>query len=191
MLKLVMILLIIALLMNAARQTAQDPPDSARIGMMPEKWGPMVWVSLHLMALNTAREFGSSSRNFDRYLYSLQTVLPCRECRDEMKLIMDTVPPREFIKYGRIGCVAYIYVIHCTVSDRTKGVQCTVKFLDEEQKYLTDYVKPGGVNVGQTMQDLRDDAETHNIARLIEDAQTALRRMLSDRTARGRPANRF
>jgi hypothetical protein len=70
-------------------------------------------------------------------------------------------------------------------------VQCTVKFLDEEQKYLTDYVKPGGVNVGQTMQDLRDDAETHNIARLIEDAQTALRRMLSDRTARGRPANRF
>lgn len=176
----VLLVLALGVIVSAAVELAEDPPTSSRIGFASDRWGPSQWLMLHLHALNMPRDFGTAVRDFERYLHALQKVLPCKECRDEFGLILQAVPPRHFLKHGRIGAVAYMYLVHCAVSDRTNSVHCTVKFLEEEPKLLNKYVKAFGCNIQETMDELHHDAEERGIHHLLKDGKRKLRLALSD-----------
>lgn len=144
MLKLLIAAVTATVLVNTFVETAKDSNESTRIGFDSKLWGPQAWLLLHLMSLNQPTEFGASCRQFELYLYSIQKSLPCKQCRDEFGVIMEVIPPRRFTKYGRIGCVAYIYLVHCIISNRIKGItKCQLKFLEKEPEFLAKYCLPG------------------------------------------------
>lgn len=136
-----------------------------------------------MQALNTPREFGSAIRDFERYLFALQKVLPCSECRKEFGLILDELPPRPFFIKGRVGVVAYIYTVHCAISDRLNNVNCHVKFLESERKLLKENTKPFGCVIDEVMEELHNDAHDRDIYRQIQDAKIKLRRMYENEDA--------
>jgi hypothetical protein len=163
MLKLLIAAVTATVLLSTLVETAQDNDESTRIGFDSTKWGPHVWLHLHLMALNQPTEFGQSCRQFELYLYSLQKSLPCKQCRDEFGVILGVIPPRKFVKYGRIGAVAYMYLIHCIVSNRIKGVtKCQVKFLEKEPELLKTYCLPG-YDIDKEIEYLTKAANTTNM----------------------------
>jgi len=160
-----------AVAINAIVETAKDAETSSRLGFKASAWGPHAWIMLHLLALNLPLEFGTAAREFEAYVYALQQVLPCQECRDEFEIVLSIITPRAFLKRGRIGAIAFVYSIHCIVSSRVKAAACTVEFLQSEEQFLREYLKDASEErVQSEMQNLRDSAKETNIQLLIDDA---------------------
>lgn len=158
------------MLANSVMETAADPPDTSRIGFAASRWGSLQWTFMHILALNLPPSFGVAVRNFEAYIYSLQKVLPCKECRDEFKEVLRVIPPRPFLKEGRIGAVAWVYTAHCIVSSRVKPAACTVKFLEKERLFLQNYVKPESIDIELEMGRLEAAAATTRIDLSIQAA---------------------
>lgn len=162
-----------SLLIGSVVTAAADEPTDERIGFRPSEWGPHVWTSLHVMALNLPRNFGAAARAFDRHLHSLAVVLPCRTCRDEFSKVLNFISTRRFLKQGRAGGVVLMHTLHCIVSDRLGKATCNIPFLQEEERLLRTFVKPGSVDVDAVLRQIRADAEDRGVLSLAEKARAA------------------
>lgn len=139
---------------------------NSRVGFRSQLWGPHLWKFMHILTLNQPRI--SCNEPFEEFMYSLQGVLPCKSCRDEFEAVLKQIPPKKFLKYGRIGCVGYIYLIHGIVSKRLNNSYVRPPFLQEEYNLLRDYVKLGAVNIDEFMQMLHEDAAKHKILERVD-----------------------
>ncbi len=144
-----------------------------RIGFAASRWGPSQWLMLHLTALNLPRGHCAATDDFERYLHALQAVLPCGECRDHFQIMLRLVPPRSFLRHGRVGAAAYVYACHCTVSHRLGKASCRVPFLHEEERLLREYVKAGSVDSQAILREMRDDARRLGLHEAIRGAVRA------------------
>jgi|SRR6476646_3789604 len=169
MLKLLLGAITASVLYSAITEAANDPGDADKLGFSPKAWGPGVWSFMHICALNLPPEFGTSSREFEHFIFTLQKVLPCKECRDEFQHVLQVISPRSFLKHGRIGAIAFTYVIHCIISSRVKAAECTVKFLETEPKLLKQYMKDN-FDVDTEMKHLYKMAEETQIQLKIDAA---------------------
>ena len=155
------VLLATALLYSALKEASTDPPEEARTAFRASKWGPHMWISLHIMALNMPREFGSATKAFERYLYDLVQLLPCAICRNEFRKILTVVPPQPFLRKGRIGAVALMYTYHALVSKKVKGT-----FLEQEAVLLREYASPS-VDTDLQLNELKHDTLDRGILGMI------------------------
>lgn len=114
-----------------------EPTEGARIGFKPSMFGPMQWRLLHLCALNLPKERGRSTERFKTYLIAVAHVLPCKSCRDDFCDLFDRVNVDEFLRYGRVGAIALMYVLHTIVSVKL-GKRIPSVF-EEEEKLLREY----------------------------------------------------
>ena len=76
--------------------TADDynSPD----GMLTSVWGPPMWHSLHTISFNyPVKPTKEDKDNYYAYFKSLQKILPCRYCRDNLKKNLKTVPLKKSI----------------------------------------------------------------------------------------------
>lgn len=163
----ILILVVVVLLVQTLHDKTITTPAELRIGFDSVLWGPHYWLTLHLSALNTPREFGPTSRDFEQFLYAVSKVLPCGMCRDEFALVLNVLPPHTFIRHGRIGAVAYVYLVHNTVSVRTGNPNQNIKFLQMEEQHLKQYTKPFACNIPQLMRDMYNDAQDKGIYDLL------------------------
>ena len=59
--------------------------SDSRSGMMVAIWGPMLWAVLHMISLNYPPEPTEEDiEHYYTFMLSLQHVLPCRSCRENM-----------------------------------------------------------------------------------------------------------
>ena len=101
-------------------------------GMVTTVWGPATWHFLHTISFNypvhpTARD----KKNYRDFILSLQYVLPCRYCRENLKKNLARMPLTMRHMKNRDTFSRYIYELHELVNkmlDKDSGLSyCDVR----------------------------------------------------------------
>jgi len=91
-----------------------------RNGMMVSVWGPMLWSVLHMISLNyPTNPTEEDITHYYNFIFSLQFVLPCRACRDNMTLNLDRLNFSRVVFASRQSFFEWIYMFHSAVNDNT------------------------------------------------------------------------
>jgi Erv1 / Alr family len=143
-----------------------DEKLQQRIGFKPLLFGPPQWRMLHMNALNLPREHSMATSKFERYLFATADVLPCASCRVDFGNVLRRVPVRAFLKNGRAGAIALMFVLHTIVSDRLKKPKQEI--FVEEEKLLREYASNvSESDVMSIMEELQYDHKLHKLDNLI------------------------
>lgn len=82
-------------------------------GMLTTVWGPSQWHVLHTMSFNyPVTPTTKDKRNYRNYILSLQNVLPCGKCRDNLRKNFKKLPLMIKHMKSRHTFSKYIYDLH-------------------------------------------------------------------------------
>lgn len=82
-------------------------------GMLTTVWGPSQWHVLHTMSFNyPVAPTSKDKRNYRNYILSLQNVLPCGKCRDNLRKNFKKLPLMIKHMKSRHTFSKYIYDLH-------------------------------------------------------------------------------
>ncbi len=87
-------------------------------GMLTTVWGPSQWHVLHTMSFNyPVNPTSKDKRNYRNYILSLQNVLPCGKCRDNLRKNFIKLPLMKKHMKSRQTFSKYIYDLHELIND--------------------------------------------------------------------------
>ncbi len=87
-------------------------------GMLTTVWGPSQWHVLHTMSFNyPVTPTTKDKRNYRNYILSLQNVLPCGKCRDNLRKNFKKLPLMIKHMKSRHTFSKYIYDLHELIND--------------------------------------------------------------------------
>jgi hypothetical protein len=87
-------------------------------GMLTTVWGPSQWHVLHTMSFNyPVTPTPKDKRNYRNYILSLQNVLPCGKCRDNLRKNFKKMPLMMKHMKSRYTFSKYIYDLHELIND--------------------------------------------------------------------------
>lgn len=87
-------------------------------GMLTTVWGPSQWHVLHTMSFNyPVNPTIKDKRNYRNYILSLQYVLPCGKCRENLKKNFQKLPIMMKHMKSRHTFSKYIYDLHELVNE--------------------------------------------------------------------------
>jgi len=87
-------------------------------GMLTTVWGPSQWHVLHTMSFNyPVNPTRQDKRNYRNYILSLQYVLPCGKCRENLKKNFEKLPIMMKHMKSRHTFSKYIYDLHELVNE--------------------------------------------------------------------------
>jgi hypothetical protein len=87
-------------------------------GMLTTVWGPSQWHVLHTMSFNyPVTPTLKDKRNYRNYILSLQNVLPCGKCRDNLRKNFKKMPLMMKHMKSRHTFSKYIYDLHELIND--------------------------------------------------------------------------
>jgi hypothetical protein len=87
-------------------------------GMLTTVWGPSYWHVLHTMSFNyPVNPTRQDKRNYRNYILSLQYVLPCGKCRENLKKNFEKLPIMMKHMKSRHTFSKYIYDLHELVNE--------------------------------------------------------------------------
>ena len=87
-------------------------------GMLTTVWGPSQWHVLHTMSFNyPVTPTPKDKRNYRNYILSLQNVLPCGKCRDNLRKNFKKMPLMIKHMKSRHTFSKYIYDLHELIND--------------------------------------------------------------------------
>jgi hypothetical protein len=124
-------------------------------GMMTAIWGPSMWHFLHTMSFN----YPISPTNHDKthyreFIISLQNILPCKHCRQNLKNNMKIVPLKMSDMKNRDRFSRYVYGLHEMVNTllgkKSNLTYCDVRERYEHFRSRCTLDKPLVVNVKKT-----------------------------------------
>lgn len=82
-------------------------------GMLTSVWGPSAWHFLHTMSFNyPVKPSAKDKKHYRDYVLSLQNVLPCGKCRDNLKHNFKKLPLTMASMKSRATFSKYIYDLH-------------------------------------------------------------------------------
>jgi hypothetical protein len=82
-------------------------------GMLTTVWGPSQWHVLHTMSFNyPVAPTSKDKRNYRNYILSLQNVLPCGKCRDNLRKNFKKLPLMIKHMKSRHTFSKYLYDLH-------------------------------------------------------------------------------
>ena len=97
--------------------TFEDKDYSSNDGMLTYIWGPPLWHSLHTMSFNypvsPSRE---QKAHYFLFFKSLENVLPCKYCRDNLKENFKILPLNTKVLANRYSFSKWLYDLHNLVS---------------------------------------------------------------------------
>ena len=86
-------------------------------GMMTSIWGPPLWHTLHTISFNyPVKPSKEDKENYFIYFKSLQKVLPCKYCRDNLKKNWKELPLKKSVFKNRDTLSRYVYNLHKLVN---------------------------------------------------------------------------
>lgn len=82
-------------------------------GMVTTVWGPAIWHFIHTMSFNyPANPSLTQKKQYMSFIYSLQNILPCGKCRENLKKNMEKMPLNMENMKSRATFSKYIYLLH-------------------------------------------------------------------------------
>jgi hypothetical protein len=82
-------------------------------GMVTAIWGPGLWHYLHTMSFNyPVQPTREEKKNYKAFILSLQFVLPCRYCRENLTKNLKVLPLTAEVMKNRDSFSRYIYKLH-------------------------------------------------------------------------------
>lgn len=71
-------------------------------------WGPPIWTSIHILAATLRPENADA---FKQFLESLTQLLPCEQCKRNLRAKLDAHPPDPYLSNNH-DAFFYSYMIH-------------------------------------------------------------------------------
>jgi hypothetical protein len=94
---------------NIFNKKDYNSPD----GMMTSIWGPALWHTLHTISFNyPVKPTKEDKENYYNYFKSLQNILPCKYCRDNLKKNLKKLPLKKIVFKNRESLSKYVYLLH-------------------------------------------------------------------------------
>ena len=82
-------------------------------GMLTPVWGPSLWHFLHTMSFNyPVKPSKEDKKHYRDYVISLQYILPCRFCRENLTKNFKLFPITDEVMKSRDSFSRYMYVLH-------------------------------------------------------------------------------
>lgn len=121
-----------------ARRTKRvyDKKDySSGDGMLTTVWGPSMWHYLHTMSFNyPVNPTDADKRNYRDFILSLQYVLPCRHCRENLTNNFKVHPLQECHLKNRDAFSRYVYKLH-EVVNKMLGKKSGLSYCQVRERY--------------------------------------------------------
>lgn len=104
-------------------------------GMMTAIWGPSMWHYLHTMSFNyPVHPTNDDKHNYKQFILSLQHVLPCRHCRENLTNNFKTYPIQECHMKNRDTFSRYIYKLH-EIINKMLGKKSGLMYCQVRERY--------------------------------------------------------
>ena len=104
-------------------------------GMMVSLWGPALWHSLHTMSFNyPVNPTKEDKKHYRDYVLSLQHVLPCKFCRQNLKTNLKQMPLTMDHMKNRESFSRYIYELHELINKMLKK-KSGLSYCDVRERY--------------------------------------------------------
>ena len=104
-------------------------------GMLTSVWGPNMWHVLHTISFNyPVKPTNEDKKNYRDFIKSLQHVLPCRYCRDNLKKNIKTLHFNKSVMKNRDTFSRWIYKLHNHVN-KMLGKKNTISFNEIRDRY--------------------------------------------------------
>lgn len=108
---------------------------SSNDGMLTSVWGPSMWHSLHAISFNYPVEpTPQNKKEYRDFILSLQYVLPCSKCRDNLKKNFKTLPLTMEKMKNRETFSRYVYDLHELVNHML-GKKSGLSYEDVRERY--------------------------------------------------------
>ena len=104
-------------------------------GMVTSVWGPPLWHFLHTMSFNypvnpTVRD----KRHYRSFICSLQHILPCRYCRENLNKNLKVLPLRNRSLRSRDSFSRWMFKLHELVNTML-GKKSGLRYCDVRERY--------------------------------------------------------
>lgn len=104
-------------------------------GFLTSVWGPALWHSLHTMSFNyPVNPTPEDKKHYRDYILSLQHVLPCKYCRQNLKTNFKSMPLTMDNMKNRESFSRYIYNLHELVNKMLKK-KSGLTYCDVRERY--------------------------------------------------------
>ena len=90
-------------------------------GMVTKIWGPAFWHTLHTISFNyPVNPTEEDKKHYRDYILSLQFILPCKYCRQNLKTNFKNLPLNMCHMKNRDSFSRYIYELHELINKMLK-----------------------------------------------------------------------
>jgi len=104
-------------------------------GMLTSVWGPSLWHYLHTMSFNyPVNPTLKDKQHYRKFILSLQNVLPCRYCRENLKKNFKHLPLIEKHLKNRTTFSKYVYHLHEHIN-KMLGKKSGLSYNDVRERY--------------------------------------------------------
>lgn len=104
-------------------------------GMLTTVWGPSMWHYLHTMSFNyPVKPTTSDKKHYKNFILSMQNVLPCRHCRENLTRNFKVHPIRMCDMKNRESFSRYVYKLH-EVVNKMLGKKSGLSYCDVRERY--------------------------------------------------------
>jgi hypothetical protein len=104
-------------------------------GMLTTIWGPSMWHFLHIMSFNyPVKPSKEDKTHYRDFILSLQYILPCKYCRQNLKTNLKGNPLNMSDMESRDTFSRYIYKLHETIN-KLLGKKSGLSYCDVRERY--------------------------------------------------------
>jgi len=104
-------------------------------GMLTAVWGPSMWHFLHIMSFNYPVNPSEEDRkNYRDFILSLQYILPCKYCRQNLTNNLKATPLSNEDMKDRNSFSRYVYKLHETIN-KMLGKKSGLSYCDVRERY--------------------------------------------------------
>jgi len=104
-------------------------------GMLTTVWGPSMWHSLHTISFNyPVHPSRDDKKRYRDFILSLQYVLPCKNCRMNVRKNFEKLPLTKEKLQDRVSFSRYVYDLHETINEML-GKKSGLSYEDVRERY--------------------------------------------------------
>lgn len=120
---------------NKSKRVYSKNDFSSGDGMLTTVWGPSIWHFLHTMSFNyPVKPTEDDKKHYSEFIKSLQHILPCRHCRENIVKNFKVFPLKPCHMESRATFSRYVYGLHETVN-KMLGKKSGLKYCDVRERY--------------------------------------------------------
>ena len=104
-------------------------------GMLTAVWGPSMWHFLHTMSFNyPVQPSADDKKHYRDFMLSLQYILPCKYCRQNLTKNYKVFPLKASDMAGRESFSRYVYKLHEMINKMLKK-KSGLTYCDVRERY--------------------------------------------------------